>query len=202
MREFPVPGRGQSPPRKRGKVIPFPAPKVAARKRTGRMVMVALGLVLGAAIGGQVYLIAQRPLPAQQPAAVEPEEKKILDLVNVERARAGLAPLKISRRLTAAARGHSYDMAWRGYFSHLSADGIGPAQRIRGSGVQYAEVGENIYEDDYTDHRLTAQRAVQAWMQSPGHRQNMLSPRFDETGIGAVRTADGATYVTEDFVKQ
>jgi uncharacterized protein YkwD len=190
------------PPHKRGKVIPFPAPKVVPRRRTGRMVMVWLGILLIAAIGGRVYLISQRPLSSQEPAAVDSEEKNILDLVNIKRANADLAPLKMSSRLTAAARGHSYDMALRGYFSHLSADGIGPEQRIRSSGVQYAEIGENIYEDDYTDHRLLAQRAVQAWLQSPGHRRNMLSPRFNETGIGAVRTADGATYITEDFVKK
>ncbi|SRR5579875_173175 len=201
MREFPASGRAYKP-RKRGKVIPFPAPKAVRRRRTGRIVMVGVGIVVLAVIGARVYLVSQPPPSSPPPAAVEPDERKILDLVNAQRAKAGLAPLKISRRLTTAARGHSYDMALRGYFSHLSADGIGPERRIRNCGVQSAETGENIYEDDFTDHRLLARRTVQAWMQNPGHRQNMLSPRFDETGVGAVRTADGATYVTEDFVRQ
>jgi uncharacterized protein YkwD len=202
MREFPAPGRSHLPQRKRGKVIPMPIPRVVHRRRNVRIAMASLGVLLVAAIGGRVYLITQRPLSSEQLAAVDPQEAKILELVNGKRAKSGLAPLKLSARLTVAARGHSYDMALRGYFSHQSADGVGPGERIRGSGIQYAQMGENIYEDDLPDRRQLPERAIQAWMQSPRHRQNLLSPRFSETGIGAARAADGATYITEDFVQK
>ena len=76
-----------------------------------------------------------------------------MELVNRERTKAGLAELRLSARLAVAARGHSYDMALRHYFSHQSADGVSPEQRIRGSGIDYVEVGENIYMEDYPDQR-------------------------------------------------
>ncbi len=201
MREFPAPGRGQAP-KPRGKVISMPTPAVVHRRRTVRLAMVSLAVALAAAVGARVYLITYRPLSSEEAAGISAEEASILDLVNRQRAQAGLAPLKMSGRLSVAARGHSYDMALRGYFSHRSADGVSAAQRIRGSGIQYWEMGENIYQDDFPDRQSLAQRAVQAWMASPGHRQNLLSPKFTETGIGAARAADGSTYITEDFVQK
>lgn len=202
MREFPASGRSQPPPlRPRGKVILMPTPKVVRRRRSVRLAMVSLGLLLATAIVGRVYLASQ-PLTAEQVAGVSAEEALILELVNRERAKAGAAPLKLSGRLAVVARGHSYDMALRHYFSHQSPDGITPQQRIRGSGIEYAEMGENIYQEDYPDSDRMPERAIRAWMGSPTHRQNMLSPLFEETGVGIARAADGATYVTQDFIRK
>ncbi len=164
--------------------------------------MVSLGVVLIAAVVGRTYLTVTRPPTAEQVAGVSAEEARIVQLVNRERAKAGLAPLKLSGRLTVAARGHSYDMALRHYFSHNSADGVGPEQRIRGSGIDYAEFGENIYVDDLPEREQLAERAVAGWMGSPGHRKNMLSPGFKETGVGMARGADGSTYITQDFIRK
>jgi len=180
----------------------MPTPKVVRRRRTVQLAMLSLGVLLVIAVGGRVYLITERPLSQEQAAGIGPEEEKILELVNDKRSKAGLAPLKFSGRLIVAARGHSYDMAMRGYFSHQSADGVSPAQRIRGSGIEYSEMGENIYEEDAPVRPHLASRAVQGWMNSPGHRKNILSPRFDQTGIGIARAADGSTYITEDFVQR
>lgn len=180
----------------------MPTPKAVRRRRAVRTGMVFLGLALIGAIAARVYLNAELPPSAEQIAGVSSEEARIMELVNRERTRAGLAELKLSARLAVAARGHSYDMALRHYFSHQSADGVSPEQRIHGSGIDYVEVGENIYMEDYPDHERLAERAVRGWLGSPGHRKNMLSPVFTEAGVGMARAADGATYVTQDFIRK
>jgi uncharacterized protein YkwD len=203
MREFPASGRGQPPPHKpRGKVIPMPTPIVVRRRRSVRIAMASLGAVFVAAVVGRIYLTVSRPPTAEQAAGVSAEESRILELVNRKRADAGLVPLKLSGRLAVAARGHSYDMALRHYFSHNSADGVSAEQRIRGSGIDYSEIGENIYVDDLPDPERLPERAVDRWMGSAGHRKNMLSPSFNETGVGIARAADGSAYITQDFIRK
>ncbi|HZY59305.1 MAG TPA: CAP domain-containing protein [Candidatus Binataceae bacterium] len=203
MRESSASGRGQTGPgRQRGVVIQMPTPKVVRQRRAVRAGMALLGLALAGAIAARIYLNTSLPHSVEQIAGVSSEETRILDLVNVERAKAGRAALKLSGRLAVAARGHSYDMALRHYFSHSSADGVSPEQRIRGSGIDYLEVGENIYMETYPDHEWLAERAVQGWLGSPGHRKNMLSPAFTDAGVGLARAADGSTYVTQDFIRK
>jgi uncharacterized protein YkwD len=203
MRESSASGRGQTGPgRQRGVVIQMPTPKVVRQRRAVRAGMALLGLALAGAIAVRIYLNTSLPHSVEQIAGVSSEETRILDLVNVERAKAGRAALKLSGRLAVAARGHSYDMALRHYFSHSSADGVSPEQRIRGSGIDYSEIGENIYMEDYPDHGRLAERALEGWLASPGHRKNMLSPVFNETGVGLARAADGTTYVTQDFIRK
>ena len=180
----------------------MPTPKVVQQRRAIRFAMLSLGLLLAAAIAGRVYLAARRPPTAEQAAGVSAEESRIFDLVNGERARAGLTPLKLSGRLAVAARGHSYDMALRRYFSHQSGDGVSAEQRIRGSGIDYDEMGENICMDDLSGGERLPERTVHGWMGSPGRRQNMLSPRFNQTGIGVARAADGSAYITQDFIRK
>lgn len=180
----------------------MPVPKVVRQRRAVRLVMVLLGLGLIGAVAGRVYFNMKLPRSEEELAGVNAEESRILDLVNQERKKAGLAELKLSGRLAVAARGHSYDMALRHYFSHQSADGVSPEQRIRGSGIAYAEMGENIYMEDYPGRDGMPERAIAGWLGSPNHRKNMLSPRFTATGVGTARAADGSTYVTQDFIKE
>jgi uncharacterized protein YkwD len=161
-----------------------------------------LGAVLVAAIVARVYLSTSHPPSPEQAAGVSAEESRVLELVNRERAKAGMAALKLEPHLAVAARGHSYDMALRNYFSHDSAEGISAEQRLRGSGIDYTEMGENIYEDDLPARDQLPERAVRQWMASPGHRKNMLSPAFNQTGVGMARAADGATYITQDFIQR
>jgi len=175
---------------------------VVRRRRSLRLAMASLGVIFVAAVAGRIYLTANRPLSDEQIAGISAEEARILELVNRKRAAAGVAPLKLSGRLAVAARGHSYDMALRHYFSHNSADGVSAEQRIRGSGIDYAEMGENIYVDDLPDPDRLPERAVDGWMGSPGHRKNMLSPGFNETGVGIARAADGSAYITQDFIRK
>jgi uncharacterized protein YkwD len=202
MREFPASGPQTPANKPRGKVIPMPVPPVVRRRRYVRVAMTMLGFILVAAVAGRVYLTTMVPPSAEQLAGVSADEARILDLVNHERVRAGVAPLKLSARVAVAARGHSYDMALRHYFSHQSADGVSPEQRLRGNEITYTEMGENIYMDDLPGREEMPQRAVQAWSGSPSHRKNMLSPHFNQTGVGVARTADGAAYVTQDFIRR
>jgi uncharacterized protein YkwD len=179
----------------------MPTPRAVRKRRAVRVGMVLLGVALVAAVAGRVYLNSTMPRSAEQVAGVTAEEMRVLELVNHERAKAGMTALKLSARLAVAARGHSYDMALRHYFSHNSADGVSAERRIRGSGIDYENMAENIYTDDLPDAARVPERAVTAWLNSPGHRKNMLSPNLTETGVGMARAADGSTYVTQDFIR-
>jgi uncharacterized protein YkwD len=123
-----------------------------------------------------------------------------LCLVNSERTQFGLAPLVDNAPLALAAQGHADDMAAKGYFSHVSADGRTFDQRIRAAGYLGGYLAENIA---WGDRSLgTPQRIVGAWMSSAGHRAHILSAALRDSGIGvAPRTPQGGiggTYV-HDF---
>ena len=124
-------------------------------------------------------------------------------MLNAKRGRHDLRPLRLNRRLSTAARGHSLAMVRRHFFSHDSPSGATFVDRIRRtgylSGAQSWSLGENIA---YGSGRLSTPRAIaRAWMNSPGHRANILSSSFREIGIGLVAGipvgGDGATYTTD-----
>lgn len=127
-----------------------------------------------------------------------------LCLINARRAEAGLPGLVGEGRLAEAALRHSRDMVERSYFSHDAPDGSSVADRVRATGyldgARGWTVGENLAWG--TGSFATPNSIVQGWMESPGHRANMLSDGFREIGLGLVlgnpRQADGrgATYTT------
>jgi uncharacterized protein YkwD len=129
--------------------------------------------------------------------------------LNVQRDRYGLPPLKLNRKLSAAARRHARDMVRRDYFAHDSLGGGTFVDRIRRSGYLRGanswSVGENLA---WGSHERSAPRAITAmWMDSAGHRANVLSPAFREVGIGFAIGAPGAsgpaaTYATEFGTKR
>ena len=117
-----------------------------------------------------------------------------LCLINRERAANGEQPLRIDGKLVQAAQGHSENMVAQGYFSHESPSGSTPLDRIRaagyipGSQTGY-EVGENIAWGTLS---LASPKAiVEAWMASPEHRENILNPRYADTGLGIVPEVPG-----------
>jgi uncharacterized protein YkwD len=127
--------------------------------------------------------------------------RAILCLVNRQRARAGLRKLSPDRRLRAAAQRHSRDMVARRYFDHTSPDGHTLMRRVTAAGYRASWAGENIAWG--TAGLATPAATVRAWMSSPGHRVNILTPRFRHSGVGvAIGTprgaGAGATY-THDF---
>jgi len=129
-----------------------------------------------------------------QDAPARPElEAQMLDLVNQERARAGLPPLRADPELTAVARAHSRDMLARGYFSHVAPDGKDPFDRLRQAGVSYRTAGENLALAP------TLAMAHRGLMNSPGHKANILRPAFGRVGIGIVDGGRRGLMATQNF---
>jgi uncharacterized protein YkwD len=106
---------------------------------------------------------------------------EVLSIVNAERAQANCGPLTINNQLTAAAQGHSEDMATQNYFSHTSLDGSSAADRVTRAGYDWSMVAENIAAG-----QTTAAQVMTSWMNSPGHRANILNCSYTEIGIGHV----------------
>jgi len=121
-----------------------------------------------------------------------------LCLLNQERAKRGLRPLRSNKRLAAAARSHAADMVRRDYFSHVAPGGTDFVTRIRRAGYRGSTLGEILAAG--SGELATPAATVRGWMNSPGHRRNILHPRFREAGVGVVAGAptlggsDSATY--------
>jgi uncharacterized protein YkwD len=129
-----------------------------------------------------------------------------LCLVNQERATRGLSLLRAKRPLALAAAAHSRDMVARDYFDHVSPAGVDPLARIRRAGYLRSGSGYSLAENIAAAGGNASPAAiVSMWMNSPGHRDNILNPAYRDTGIGVadglpsvVGAGSGATY-TEDF---
>ena len=119
-------------------------------------------------------------------------EKEVVRLVNVERRKAGLAPLTEDWQLSRVARYKSEDMRDRGYFSHTSPTYGSPFQMMKSFGSSYRSAGENIAKG-----QTTPQKVVDAWMNSSGHRANILNSSFTHIGVGYAK--DGR-YWTQMFI--
>jgi uncharacterized protein YkwD len=126
-------------------------------------------------------------------------EDRILALVNRERESAGVKALYFSPELATAARQHSAAMAQEGFFEHRGEGEPALFDRVTASGTDTDHVGENIFETNEGVSGAVADECVQMWMQSEGHRLNMLSPEFDKTGIAVGISSNGENYITEDF---
>ncbi|MEU1375881.1 sigma-70 family RNA polymerase sigma factor [Streptomyces triculaminicus] len=122
-----------------------------------------------------------------------PLAQQVVDLVNAERAKAGCSPVTENSLLDAAAQGHSDDMAARGFFDHTNPDGKGPGERITAAGYQWSTYGENIAYGQQTPASV-----MDSWMNSSGHRKNILNCSFKEIGIG-INKAPGGPRWTQVF---
>ena len=135
-------------------------------------------------------------------------ERQVHAGINAERAQNGGSPLRWEARLAAVARAHSDDMTGRGYFSHDTPEGLGPSERIDRAGYScwkgsHYGVAENIaIETTSGGLDRVAAEAVRSWMNSPGHRTNLLGRQYDRTGVGVSfgrwRGYD-AVYLTQVF---
>jgi len=128
-----------------------------------------------------------------------PLEKRLLTLVNQEREHAGILPLHYSPLLAEAARQHSITMAEQEFFEHRVEGEPKLFDRVTAVGMSTDHVGENIFKTSEGVSAAVADECVQMWMQSEGHRMNMLSPEFDKTGIAVKISRNGENYITEDF---
>lgn len=167
------------------------------------------GAIIGAALLAAAVAASAAPAAPSRPAvALSSLEQGVLTDINAFRAAHGLAPLRLSAPLTAAARSHSVQMETDGYFAHNSFDGTAFWKRIQGfypsSHFGYWSVGENLL---WSAPDVDAQKALTMWEGSPEHRKNMLDPHWREIGVSAVHSPSApgvynglsVTIVTTDF---
>lgn len=148
-------------------------------------VTVILMLILTAAADSfAVYWpLLLKPAPTPAPATPTPPttdfEEQVMALTNQERLAHGCASLTMNARLRAAAEGHSEDMAVNDLFSHTGSNGSSPADRIQAQGYSYSTWGENIAAG-----YASPESVVDGWMNSEGHRANILNCGFIHIGVG------------------
>ena len=118
--------------------------------------------------------------------------QEVLDIVNSERGRVGLLPLRLHSQLIAAAQAHSDDMARHNFMSHTGSDGSSPFDRMKRYGYNFRWAGENV-ASGYS----SPQDVMRGWMNSSGHRANILNPNFRDIGIGYAR--GNSPYWTQKF---
>ncbi|MFI5842742.1 CAP domain-containing protein [Catenuloplanes sp. NPDC051500] len=153
-------------------------------------------LVRSAALTAVAAVIVIGGTATAATAAVTPAttlETQVVAQTNVERVKAGCTALTVAPALTEAARAHSTDMATFGYFSHTGRSGSTFTQRVAAAGYAKA-VGENIAWG-YAD----AAGVMTGWMNSPGHRANILTCKATTIGVGVARDAQGTLYWTQEF---
>ena len=123
-------------------------------------------------------------------------QNKVLELVNQERAKAGVKPLKGNLELSNVATIKSQDMIDKNYFDHNSPTYGSPFDMMKKFGISFNMAGENIAYG-----QRTPEEVMKGWMNSPGHRKNILNPNFEQIGIGIAKNSSGVTYWTQMFIK-
>ena len=123
---------------------------------------------------------------------LHPFEQQVVELTNVERTKQGLAPLEIDKELSVVAKDKSKDMLNQQYFSHDSPTYGSPFDMMQAYGITYRTAGENIAKG-----QRSAEEVVNAWMNSPGHRENILNGNFTHIGVGYVEQGN---YWTQQFI--
>ncbi|GJD18147.1 Allergen V5/Tpx-1 related [Rivularia sp. IAM M-261] len=119
--------------------------------------------------------------------------------INQVRQKDKLQPLKNNERLAEVARKYSKKMAEKNFFSHTGIDGSTLASRVEASGIIYWLVGENLFKGTNLNEPVSI--AVEGWLESPGHRANILRPPFNETGVGVWRIKN-TYYITQLFLRR
>ncbi|PEQ52639.1 CAP domain-containing protein [Bacillus thuringiensis] len=130
--------------------------------------------------------------PAEEAKSLSEFEQRVVELTNAERARQGLPALKIDTELSKVARIKSEDMQKNNYFDHNSPTYGSPFDMMKKFGISYTSAGENIAQG-----QRTPEEVVQAWMNSAGHRANILNNGFTHIGVGYVESGN---YWTQQFI--
>ena len=171
----------------------------------GLSLLLALTLGLTACGGGSTGLPFTTDSPPDVPpppppgdTSMSPSELakalEVLDLVNQIRQQNGLGTLTWDNTAAEVAYRHSLDMDVRDFFAHTNPDGDSPGDRLTAGGVAWTAYGENIAMG-----YATAQDVMDAWMNSPGHRDNILYPNFTHLGVGVHE--NGSTWWTQNFFR-
>lgn len=135
---------------------------------------------------------AEKPATEQTNGAVSEFEKKVVELTNAEREKQGLAPLELDVELSKVAKDKSKDMQQNNYFSHNSPTHGSPFDMMKKYGIQYNTAGENIAQGQQSPEEV-----VNAWMNSEGHRANIMNENFTHIGVGHVEEGN---YWTQMFI--
>ncbi|MCX4671927.1 sigma-70 family RNA polymerase sigma factor [Streptomyces sp. NBC_01381] len=130
---------------------------------------------------------------APPPATPSGVADQVIALVNTERSKAGCGPVTSNSKLATAATNHSADMAARDYFDHTSPDGKDPGDRITAAGYRWSTYGENIARGQQTPASV-----MDSWMNSEGHKANILNCSFKELGVG-IHNGSGGPWWTQAF---
>jgi uncharacterized protein YkwD len=146
--------------------------------------------------GSLVLLVLGALLAGCTPAGpAKPWVGTMLDALNADRAAAGAPPLQLCASLTRAAQGHSDDQAATNTMTHTGSDGSDIGSRADAAGYKgWTALGENVAMG-YT----TVDTVMTAWMNSTGHRANILNPSYHDVGLAESFAADGTPYWTQDF---
>jgi uncharacterized protein YkwD len=131
---------------------------------------------------------AQVPVEPISPEELEELRTQIVEAHNKFRSEAKLKKLTVNRKLMAAAQAHAEDMARRKKMSHTGGDGSSSSDRIKARGYKYFRTGENVAYG-----RFSVERVMKGWMDSPGHKRNILGG-FSEIGVGCAVDEDGKRY--------
>ena len=117
-------------------------------------------------------------------------------MVNAERAKAGLPALSYNWEVARVARTKSQDMISRNYFAHQSPTYGSPFNMMESFGIRFSAAAENIAKGQRTPAEV-----MNAWMNSAGHKANILSRNVTQIGVGAAKAANGTLYWTQMFIK-
>ncbi len=121
-------------------------------------------------------------------------DQQMLDLVNKERSKAGANPLKLNDKLDLAADEHTLDQATNNKMSHTGSNGSKFDDRIKGDGYLFSFAAENVAVGQKDPIQV-----MESWMNSPGHRANILNPNLTEMGVGVAAGQGGKLFWTQDF---
>lgn len=149
-----------------------------------------------ASIGAAGNATAQGKITDDAQATSDTQAAQVLELVNKERSSRGLQPLQLDSKLNKVAAEKARDMAQNGYFSHDSPTYGSPFDMMRSFGVDYHSAAENIAAG-----QRSASEVMQSWMNSSGHRANILNPDYNKLGVGYYNAGSKAPYWVQEFTE-
>jgi uncharacterized protein YkwD len=168
-----------------------------AAASSNSVVAVDEGFAVSAALDAGLQTAERLDAPPPREPIVVNDVQAVLTLVNAERAARGIAPVRLQAQLTQAAQTHAADQFNRDclrQLSHTGTDGSSPGDRIARTGLRVRTWGENI-----ACGQRTPAQVMSAWMNSPGHRRNILNSSFTHIGISVSRDSDGRLYWVQVF---
>ncbi len=149
------------------------------------------------AFGAWALLAVGSFVPALQECAPPSQQQQVVDIANQRRAEYGLPALRVNSALSSAAQNHSVDQATRATMAHTGSDGSNPGTRIARTGYRASTWGENVAAG-----QPNAASVMGSWMNSSGHRANILSGNFREIGVGLSYSSGGTPYWTMVLASQ